>query len=92
MTNVAVVPETGLLDGPDRLVVSPAHGRVSVPAPSSFTSEGEVIRAGQILARIDADGTLIEVQAPCDAWVMGYLLRNGERVEPGAAIAHLRAL
>ena len=92
MTTVAVIPETALLDSQDRLLVSPAHGRVSVPVPVSFTSEGEVARAGDVLALVDADGTLVEVCAPCDAWVMGYLIREGQRVEPGSAIAHLRAL
>jgi pyruvate/2-oxoglutarate dehydrogenase complex dihydrolipoamide acyltransferase (E2) component len=92
MTTVAVIPETALLDSQDRLLVSPAYGRVTVPVPVSFTSEGEVARAGDILAIVDADGTRVEVCAPCDAWVMGYLIREGQRVEPGSAIAHLRAL
>lgn len=92
MTNALVVPESGLLDGPDRLVVSPAHGRVALPLTGSFTTEGEVVRCGDVLAHVDADGTTIEIVAPCNAWVMGYLLREGERVEPGSAIAHLRAL
>jgi biotin carboxyl carrier protein len=92
LTNVAFVPETSLLDGPDRLVVSPVHGRVTVRRTDSYTTEGEVVRQGDVLASIDADGTTVEVSAPCNAWVMDFLLRNGERVEPGSAIAHLRAL
>ena len=92
MTTVAVVAESALLDTQDRLLVSPAYGRVSIPVPVAFTSEGEVARAGDVLALIDADGTVLEVCAPCDAWVMGYLIREGQRVEPGSAIAHLRAL
>jgi pyruvate/2-oxoglutarate dehydrogenase complex dihydrolipoamide acyltransferase (E2) component len=92
MTTVAVIPESALLDSHDRLLVSPAYGKVSVPVPVSFTSEGEVARAGDVLALVDADGTVVEVCAPCDVWVMGYLIRDGQRVEPGSAIAHLRAL
>jgi biotin carboxyl carrier protein len=92
MTVAVVTPETGLLDLQDRLLVSPTYGRASIPVPVSFTSEGEVARAGDVLALIDADGTIVEVCAPCDAWVMGYLVREGQRVEPGSAIAHLRAL
>jgi biotin carboxyl carrier protein len=92
MTTVAVVPETALLDSRDRLLVSPAFGRVTVPSPVSFTSEGEVARAGDVLALLDADGRVVEVCAPCDVWVMAYLIRDGQRVEPGSAIAHLRAL
>ena len=92
MTTVAVIPETALLDSRERLLVSPAHGRVRLPAPVSFTSEGEVARAGDVLAVVNGDGSAVEVCAPCDAWVMGYLIRDGQRVEPGSAIAHLRAL
>jgi biotin carboxyl carrier protein len=92
MTVVQVVPETAMLDGNDRLVVSQSHGRVRIGAPDWFTAEGEVVREGGIVARVSADGEEVDVCAPCDAWVMGYLLRDGERVEPGAAIVHLRAL
>ena len=91
MTTVTVVSEWGLL-GRDRLLVAPAHGRLSVPAPRSFTADGEVVRAGDVVARIDADGKAVDVCAPCDAWVLEYLMRDGERVEPGSAIAHLRAI
>jgi biotin carboxyl carrier protein len=92
MTTVTVVPESGLLGGRDRLLVAPAHGRLIVPAPVAFTADGEMVRQGDVVARIDADGRAVDVCAPCDAWVMEYLLRDGERVEPGSAIAHLRAL
>jgi biotin carboxyl carrier protein len=92
MTTVAVIPETALLDSRERLLVSPAYGRVTLPAPASYTSEGEVVRAGDVLAVVNADGNTVEVCAPCDAWVIDYLIRDGKRVEPGSAIAHLRAL
>jgi biotin carboxyl carrier protein len=92
VTDVAVIGESALLDGCDKLVVSSAHGRLTVVAPSSYTSEGEVVRAGHVLARIDADGSIVEVASPCDAWVMEFLVLDGARVEPGTAIVHLRAL
>ena len=92
MTTVTVVNESGLVGGRDRLLVAPAYGRVQVPSPASFTAEGEVVRAGDVVAIIDADGRAVEVCAPCDAWVLDYLLRDGERVEPGVVIAHLRAI
>ena len=92
MTDVAVVGESALLDGCDRLVVSPAYGKVSIVDPSSYTTEGEVVRAGHVLATIDADGSNVDVCAPVDAWVMDFLARDGERVEPGTVIAHLRGL
>jgi hypothetical protein len=92
MTTVTVVSESGLIGGQDRLLVATAHGRLVVPVPSSFTADGEIVRTGDVVARIDADGRAVDVCAPCDAWVMDYLLRDGARVEPGTAIAHLRAL
>jgi biotin carboxyl carrier protein len=84
--------EGALLGGCDRIVVSPVHGRVRVPRPVSFTSEGEVVRRGEVIATVDGDGATNEICAPCDAWVMDYLARDGERLEPGSAIVHLRAI
>jgi hypothetical protein len=92
VTVVTVVPESALLDGRDLLVVAPAHGRLEFEEPSVFTAEGEAVREGDVIARVNADGRRIDVCAPCDAWVMGYRAIAGERVQPGSAIAHLRAL
>lgn len=92
MTHVAVIPENALLDGCDRLVVSPAHGRLVLSRPTSYTVEGEVVRCGGVLAHVQADGSMLEVCAPCDAWVMDFIARDGDRLEPGSAIVHLRAL
>lgn len=92
MTQAVIVGESGLVGTCDRLVVSPAHGRLSIAAPGSFTSEGEFVRGGQVIASVDADGSAVEVCAPCDAWLMDYLARDGQRVEPGSPIAHLRKL
>ncbi len=92
MTLDVVVPETAILDGRERIVVAAGHGRLRLTEPSLFTAEGEVVRAGDVIARVEADGRSVTVCAPCDAWVMGYLVTTGERVQPGSAIAHLRAL
>lgn len=92
MTMITVVPETAIPDGRDRLVVAGAHGRVTLADLGLFTTEGEVVRSGDVIASIEADGRTITVCSPCDAWVMGYLVCGGERVQPGSAIAHIRAL
>ena len=84
--------ETGLSDLPDRIVVSPGHGRVSVPLPTAFGTEGEVVRAGDVIAVVNANSQSMEVRAPCDAWVLAYIARDGDRVRPGAPIAHLREI
>jgi biotin carboxyl carrier protein len=87
-----VVAEDALSDLPDRFVVSPDHGRLSFCAPRSYTTEGEVVRAGDVLAVLHSGSAHIEVRAPCDAWVIALLVRDGERVDPGAPIAHLRVV
>lgn len=91
MTDVAVIPESGLLETAERLVVSGCHGRATIVS-GQFTTEGEVVRAGDVIARVRSDGDVVDVCSPCDAWVLSYLILDGERVEPGSAIAHLRAL
>src|SRR4029077_9305413 len=50
-----VISETGLSDLPDRIVVSPGHGRLSVPLPKAFGTEGEVVRAGDVIAVVVAN-------------------------------------
>jgi len=95
MTTTSVPPivsDSSLAELPDRIVVSPAHGRVHLANPRSFTTEGEFVRTGAILARLQSDGRDVNVCAPCDAWVVDYLVRDGQRVRPGVPIAHLRML
>jgi biotin carboxyl carrier protein len=92
MRTVQIVSESALDDLPDRLIVSPGFGRFSATGPQTYTSEGELVRSGTVLGRLQsADGTS-DVCAPCDAWVMAYLTRDGEQVEPGIPLVHLRAL
>ena len=87
-----VFSETALSDLPDRIVVSPGHGRLVVPLPKSFGTEGEVVRAGDVIAIVNANSQSIEVRSPCDAWVLAFLARDGDRVRPGEPIAHIREL
>ena len=87
-----MVSETALSDLPDKIVVSPGHGRLSVPLPKRFGTEGEVVRAGDVIAVVHANAQSMEVRSPCDAWVLAFLARDGDRVRPGAPIAHIREL
>jgi biotin carboxyl carrier protein len=50
------------------------------------------VRAGDVIAIVDAKSQSMEVRAPCDAWVLAFLARDGDRVRPGAPIAHIREL
>jgi biotin carboxyl carrier protein len=92
MTLHQVTAEDALCDLPDRIVVSPKHGRLLLSPPRTFTAEGEVIRAGDVIAVIESNPGSVEVRSPCDAWVLSYLARDGERVGPGAPIVHLREI
>ena len=92
MTIYQVAPEDALCDLPDRIVVSPEHGRLVVSLPRSYTTEGEVVRAGEVIAVVESNPGHFEVRAPCDAWVLSFLARDGQRVGPGAPIVHLREL
>lgn len=90
MTVHQAVAEDALCDLPDRIVVSPEHGRLVVRLPRTFTTEGEVVRAGDLIAVVETNPGSVEVRSPCDAWVLSFLARDGERVGPGAPIVHLR--
>jgi len=95
MTTVSVPPivsDSALAELPDRIVVSPAHGRVHLAKPQSFTAEGEFVRTGAILARLQSDGRDVNVVAPHDAWIVDFLVRDGQRVQPGVPIVHLRLI
>jgi biotin carboxyl carrier protein len=89
---VQIVSESALDDLPDRLVVSPGYGRFTPSGPQMYTSEGELVRSGTVLGRLQSANGSSDVCAPCDAWIMSYLTRDGEQVEPGIPLVHLRAL
>ena len=87
-----IVSDSALGELPDRIVVSTAHGRVRLTEPAAFTTEGEFVRVGSVIARVESDGRDVDVCAPCDAWVVDFLVREGQRVKPGVPIVHLRSI
>jgi biotin carboxyl carrier protein len=87
-----LVSETALTDFPDRIVVSPGHGRLRLCGAQGYTPAGEAVRAGEVIAIIEAPTESFEVKAPVDGWVMAFLAREGDRVRPGAPLVHLRGL
>ena len=94
MGNEAVLVASGSVfeELPDRFVTAPGFGSFCPAQPRTVTSEGELVRAGDVLGELDASDGRIPVHAPCDAWVMDVLVRAGERVRPGRPLVHLRAL
>jgi biotin carboxyl carrier protein len=80
------------LNVPERVVVAPCVGRFRVGAPTTVTTEGEVITEGDVVGFIDAQGTEVAVTSAFSGWMMGLLAHDGERVREGQPVAWLRTL
>ena len=76
----------------ERVVVAPAVGVFRPRPPETVTTEGEIVREGQVLGVIDASGEEVAVASPFEGWLMGMLAVDGERVREGQPICWLRAL
>lgn len=70
----------------ERVVVSPSPGRFRPLPPEMFTTEGEWVDEGGVLAQIDLNGTMIPVVSPHRGWVMGMLAVPGQPVVSGEAL------
>lgn len=89
---MTVITEGALLDVPDRLVVSPGFGRFVHGQPSVVTAEGELAYRDDVLGELQTTGGVVQVRCPSDAWVLRFLVRDGEWVRPGYPLVHLRTL
>jgi biotin carboxyl carrier protein len=76
----------------ERVVVAPAVGVFRPQPPETVTTEGEIVKAGQILGVIEASGDEVRVASPFSGWLMGMLAVEGERVREGQPICWLRTL
>lgn len=74
----------------ERLVVSPSAGRFAPLPPKTFTSEGEWVEVGQVLAEIQASGRMIPVRSSFRGWLMGTLSLPGAPVIAGEALFCVR--
>lgn len=80
--------ETAFGDLDDKVVVSPAFGRVELRE----RAEGELVQSGDVVCEVVSSDGPVHVSAPCDAFVLGVLVCDGDRVRPGRPLLHLRAL
>lgn len=70
----------------ERVVVSPCGGRFSALPPEVFTSEGEWVEPGQILAEVADGSERVAVRSPFRGWMMGMLALDGQPVRAGDAL------
>lgn len=70
---------------PERIVVAPAWGRW-FPLP---LHRGDFVEKGDVVGHVWDGRDHIELVAPVRGAFVGWMAVRGERVRPGAAIAHL---
>lgn len=74
----------------ERVIVSPCSGRFHPLPAEVFTSEGEWVEPGTVMARIVEAGVTTEVRANARGWVMGMLAFPGHAVRRGEGLFWLR--
>jgi len=78
------------LDVLERVVVSPATGTFTAVPPETVTTEGEIVRRGQVVGTINGPGGSVHVESPFTGFLMGILALPGERIREGEPVAWLR--
>lgn len=81
---IYAVPETNAMR--ERVVVCPCDGRFSPLPPQVFTSEGEWVEPGQVLAEVQQGSTTVPVVSHFRGWLMGMLALDGQPVHKGEAL------
>jgi biotin carboxyl carrier protein len=77
---------------PERLIAAPAAGVFRLLPPDVVTSEGEIVRSGQVMGSIERNAGPIDVVSPHTGFLMGLLAHPGERVRVGQPLAWVRVL
>ncbi|HJR44915.1 MAG TPA: biotin/lipoyl-containing protein [Actinomycetota bacterium] len=74
----------------ERVVVAPAKGRFIPHPPDIFTTEGEWVQEGQIVAEIANGSGSVPVVSAFTGWMMGMLAIAGQPVTTGDALFRIR--
>ena len=74
----------------ERVVVSPAKGRFIPRPPEVFTTEGEWVEEGQVVAEIVIGDRRVPVVSLFTGWMMGMLAIEGQPVTTGAQLFRIR--
>ncbi|MBL4847331.1 MAG: acetyl-CoA carboxylase biotin carboxyl carrier protein [Planctomycetes bacterium] len=75
------------------VITSPMVGTfysASSPDASPFVSDGEEVKEEQVLCIIEAMKVMNEIKAECTGTVLKVLVANGEAVEYGEPLFHIR--
>ena len=83
-----IVADTVLIQ--ERLIVAPQTGRFVPRPPEVFTTEGEWVEPGTVLAVIRSGAQEIEVTSAWQGWVMGMLAISGQPVHQGEGLFWVR--
>lgn len=76
----------------ERVIVAPALG-VFRPSPvATFTTEGEIVSAGQTIGIIECSGDEVPAESRFAGFLMGLMASAGERVREGQPLAWIRVL
>lgn len=75
----------------ERVVVAPAPGRFRPLPAEVFTTEGEWVSPGTLMAEINEGDEVVEVRSPFAGWVMGMLAFPGHSVRRGEGLFWIRA-
>jgi biotin carboxyl carrier protein len=74
----------------ERLVVAPCSGRFMPLPPEVFSTEGEWVEPGTVLAQIHSGTQQTGVHSVFRGWVMGMLVVPGQPVRRGDALFWIR--
>ena len=88
LDEVYAAPESIRID--ERVIISPASGRFHPRPPESFTTEGEWVEEGQVLAEISSGSDSVPVISIFSGWMMGMLVIAGQPVSNGDKLFWIR--
>lgn len=74
----------------ERVVISPATGRFHPNPPETFTTEGEWVARGQVVAEIHNGVERVPVVSAFTGWMMGMLALPGQPVRAGEQLFWIR--
>lgn len=85
------VASTELIHAADKVLIAPATGRFRTSAPSEFPAVEDFVARGDLIGFIDTGTKHVPVSSRFSGWFKSYLVVQGEPVESGQPLAHMRS-